>query len=146
MAEALHSLCYWVYTKQCFPTFLYNRSWSQSPPSVPVWLLSVSVWILFEPRLSFHDLCPKVSLTSKLSSKCIHAHLHKTLAQMPTPETSLKREWWKFCNKLTAIGLQSTSVTLHWLAQFNSTNVYFLRPLHLLKCYTNLTAVEILLK
>lgn len=58
---------------------------------------------LFEPLLPFHDLCPKVSHSSKLSSKCIHAHKHKTHSQMPAPKTLRKEwEWWEnyFCNKL----------------------------------------------
>lgn len=80
MAAVPHSefLFFFVNT-HCFTAFCHKSS-SQSPPSASVCLLSVSVWILFERLLPFHDLCPKVSLSSKLSSKCIHAHIPKTLA------------------------------------------------------------------
>lgn len=86
MAGAFHSLHRALYTQQCFTAFLCHRSYTQSPPRVSVCLLSISVWILFEPLLPFHNLCPKVSLSSKLSSKCIHAHMHKACSLMPTPK------------------------------------------------------------
>lgn len=87
MAGALH----WAfYTHQCFTAFLCCRSYSQSPPSMSVCLLSVSVWIQLEPLLPFRDLCPKVSLSFKLSSKCIQAHSHKTRSQMPSPKAPRK--------------------------------------------------------
>lgn len=78
------------YTQQHFAAFLCHRRCSQSPPSVSVCLLSVSVWIPFAPLLPFHNLCANVSLSTKLSNKCIQAHMNRACSQMSSPEALCK--------------------------------------------------------